>query len=342
MRSFRAGAVLIAAAVLVAGCSAAASDEPAVAEQVAAETASPEASGAAGTGSSLADLPRDGENEFIEALVGGSGDPLSPSDAQKSRSGAASANRGQSRLGELPSESEDTTTLAEPRTEALADGQPAPAGAASPSEPSPEALAVPSSPSSARTAAPAPSVAPSQQATQAPAPARAPATQAPAPSTQAPAPAPATQAPAPAPAAPAPAPTTQAPAPAAPAPSKSAASGAAIVSVTNDHRAAAGLGSLTRNGTLDSYAQSHAEWMASTGNFQHQDLGPVLRAAGASSVAENIADTGSSDAGTIVGLWMDSPGHRANILTGEFNSIGVGSAVSASGRVYTVQLFGTI
>ena len=53
---------------------------------------------------------------------------------------------------------------------------------------------------------------------------------------------------------------------------------------------------------------------------------------------ENIA-AGQLDAESVMTDWMNSPGHKANILTGEFVTMGVG-AVQINGNMFWVQLFG--
>ncbi len=56
-------------------------------------------------------------------------------------------------------------------------------------------------------------------------------------------------------------------------------------------------------------------------------------------MAENIA-AGASSASGVMSLWMDSAGHKANILNEKYTSIGVG-CVEVAGRRYWVQCFGT-
>ncbi len=112
----------------------------------------------------------------------------------------------------------------------------------------------------------------------------------------------------------------------------------AILCLLNKKRQNAGLGALDRSKKLQKAAQRHNDRMVGTGCFSHQcsgeagldtRLGSVeyLRD-GLSSWAygENIA-WGMYDRGTpraIVGAWMDSPGHLANILSPSFREIGVG------------------
>jgi uncharacterized protein YkwD len=60
--------------------------------------------------------------------------------------------------------------------------------------------------------------------------------------------------------------------------------------------------------------------------------------------AENLA-AGVKTPAEVVGLWMDSPGHRANILNCALRETGVGYVVDPNDRLnygtYWVQTFGT-
>ena len=49
--------------------------------------------------------------------------------------------------------------------------------------------------------------------------------------------------------------------------------------------------------------------------------------------AENVA-MGYPDAASVMDGWMNSPGHRANILSGNVTEIGVGLAYAADGAPY--------
>ncbi len=70
---------------------------------------------------------------------------------------------------------------------------------------------------------------------------------------------------------------------------------------------------------------------------------PWDRAAAAGSrcrtVGENIA-CGQRSAAEVVRGWMNSPGHRANILKPEFTRLGVGFAGGGRAGTYWTQLFG--
>lgn len=53
--------------------------------------------------------------------------------------------------------------------------------------------------------------------------------------------------------------------------------------------------------------------------------------------AENVAS--GQQPNQVVAAWMNSPGHRANILNPRYTEIGVGFARDASGRSYFTQNF---
>ena len=73
----------------------------------------------------------------------------------------------------------------------------------------------------------------------------------------------------------------------------------------------------------------------------HHDLQPVLTACGLRTVCENVAYGYPSGAAVTQG-WLDSPGHRANLLNPAFKLLGVGAAEGADGRWYAAQVFGTL
>ncbi|RSS82263.1 CAP domain-containing protein, partial [Streptomyces sp. WAC05292] len=169
----------------------------------------------------------------------------------------------------------------------------------------------------------------------APAPA-APVAQEPAPVREAPAQPPAAQPEPQAPAQP-PAARPEPQAPAAPEPSAPTAapdSGAAaqILALVNKERAAVGCPALTVNEQLAKAAQAHSEDMASHTTMSHtgsdgSDPGERITRAGYEwrTYGENVA-YGYSTAEQVMQGWMNSPGHRQNILNCAFKEIGVGLA----------------
>ncbi|MEU7143382.1 CAP domain-containing protein [Nocardia sp. NPDC046473] len=121
---------------------------------------------------------------------------------------------------------------------------------------------------------------------------------------------------------------------------------ATVVSLTNAERAKAGCPALAEESRLDQAAQAHTADMAARGVLDHNSSkgspGDRIKAAGyrARAWAENIA-SGQSTAAEVVGGWMRSPGHRANILNCSLRDIGVGFAKDRNGTPYWTQDFGT-
>ncbi|MEU4354197.1 CAP domain-containing protein [Streptomyces virginiae] len=213
-------------------------------------------------------------------------------------------------------------------------------------------------------ASPTPSVAPTPPASPtpsgSPAPSASPTPSAPpAPPKAKPKPKPSTERPVPAAPSPSPSPSpevpekTRPPAPSTPAPTATAtrpsldghsAQEAAVVTLVNQERARAGCGPIRANPPLAALAGAFSKDMATRGFFGHDDPDgntPWDRAAraGLSGLGgENIA-RGQGDAGSVMKAWMNSPGHKANILHCEFRTLGVGAHFAAGGPWWT-QDFG--
>jgi len=101
----------------------------------------------------------------------------------------------------------------------------------------------------------------------------------------------------------------------------------AVIAKTNAARARNGLPPLAADGQLMNGARNHARWMASSRNLTH-----------GRGVAENIG-MGQTSASEAVSSWMQSNGHRANILDGGHTRIGVAMAHSPDGTAYWCQQF---
>lgn len=116
------------------------------------------------------------------------------------------------------------------------------------------------------------------------------------------------------------------------------------VELTNKERERRGCGPLKTNDRLRTAARGHSEDMAARDYFNHTSPdgdGPGERAEAAGYDAwggENIA-MGYASAEDVVAGWMNSEGHRENILNCDFQAIGVGLADSARGEYWT-QMFG--
>ncbi|MBT2420276.1 sigma-70 family RNA polymerase sigma factor [Streptomyces sp. ISL-22] len=120
---------------------------------------------------------------------------------------------------------------------------------------------------------------------------------------------------------------------------------AQVVALVNKERADAGCGPLAQDAQLNNAAQGHSEDMAARDFFDHTnpdgaDPGQRITAAGYtwSTYAENIA-RGQQTPEAVMDSWMNSPGHRANILNCSFKDIGVGIH-KASGGPWWTQNFG--
>lgn len=117
---------------------------------------------------------------------------------------------------------------------------------------------------------------------------------------------------------------------------------AQVVALVNQFRAEAGCGPVSTNAQLTDAAQKHASDMSARDYFSHDTPEGVtfdqrIRAAGYDKPgAENIAK-GASTAAQVMDMWMNSPGHRRNILNCDLNALGVG--LDRDGD-YWVQDFG--
>ncbi|MCF2525910.1 CAP domain-containing protein [Yinghuangia soli] len=120
-----------------------------------------------------------------------------------------------------------------------------------------------------------------------------------------------------------------------------------VIALTNAERARHGMGALAYEPRLTQAAQVHSDDMAARDYFDHTGLDgrqPADRVTASGYVysrcAENIAAGQPTPAEVVTG-WMNSPGHRANILTPELTQIGIGIAYGGSYRIYWTQVFGT-
>ncbi|MEU9560110.1 CAP domain-containing protein [Streptomyces fumanus] len=121
---------------------------------------------------------------------------------------------------------------------------------------------------------------------------------------------------------------------------------AEVVGLTNRRRTGAGLPPLAADPRLTAAAQAHSADMVARDFYAHTDPDggrPWDRAGAAGAphrtVGENIACGQRSPADVVEG-WMNSPGHRANILKPDFTHIGVGLAGGGRAGTYWTQVFG--
>jgi uncharacterized protein YkwD len=101
-----------------------------------------------------------------------------------------------------------------------------------------------------------------------------------------------------------------------------------VVSYTNEERARYGLQPFAVDKELMDTAREHCEWMTRNRSMVHTHR----------PVAENIA-MGQPSSGDVVRAWMNSPGHRANILNPGNLHIGVAAFRTAEGTIFWCQQF---
>ncbi|WP_329085268.1 MULTISPECIES: CAP domain-containing protein [unclassified Streptosporangium] len=118
-----------------------------------------------------------------------------------------------------------------------------------------------------------------------------------------------------------------------------------VVRLTNAERQKGGCGPLASDPQLRSAAQGHSDDMAAKNYFSHtsqdgRDMTDRIKASGFSPMrawAENIA-MGQRTPAEVVTAWMNSSGHRANIMNCAYTHLGVGVANSSRG-IYWTQNF---
>lgn len=101
-----------------------------------------------------------------------------------------------------------------------------------------------------------------------------------------------------------------------------------VILHTNAERRRYGLPPLKVDADLVKSARKHCSWMTRTRSLQHTRQ----------AVAENIA-MGQRSSKEVVRDWMNSSGHRANILNRGHQRIGVAAYRTESGTIYWCQQF---
>lgn len=118
-----------------------------------------------------------------------------------------------------------------------------------------------------------------------------------------------------------------------------------VVKLVNAERAKQGLQPLTENWQLSRVARYKSADMAAKNYFSHTSptYGSPFRMMESfgikySSAGENIA-YGQKTPQQVMTAWMNSPGHRSNIMSPSYSQIGVGYATNKSGTPYWTQMF---
>lgn len=118
-----------------------------------------------------------------------------------------------------------------------------------------------------------------------------------------------------------------------------------VIELTNAERKKESLPPLKPNLKLLTAARGHGENMAKQNKLDHvlDEKTPAERVKAAgyryAATGENIA-WNQKDPAQVLEAWMNSPGHRANILNKDYVEIGVACVKNAKGERYWVQVFG--
>ena len=122
---------------------------------------------------------------------------------------------------------------------------------------------------------------------------------------------------------------------------------AEVVTIVNTERAKAGCSAVTVDDRLTAAARGHSADMAARGYFSHTtpegvEFSTRITNAGYrwSRAGENIAK-GQRTPAEVMTAWMNSSGHKANILNCAFTNIGVGVVADSGGSLVWTQDFAT-
>jgi uncharacterized protein YkwD len=105
----------------------------------------------------------------------------------------------------------------------------------------------------------------------------------------------------------------------------------------NSYRAANGLAGLSVAGDATAKAQQHANDMAAQGRLFHSSNLPSGIQNDWTALGENVGVGGSVD--QLESMFEASSAHRANLVNGAYNQIGVGVARGGDGQLYVTEFF---
>jgi uncharacterized protein YkwD len=117
-----------------------------------------------------------------------------------------------------------------------------------------------------------------------------------------------------------------------------------LVSQVNKRRANHGLPALRMATCIDGFSATWAQWLDDHDAFQHADMSRLMTRCDLSYASENLAGwSGSYAPSGIVNLWMNSDGHRQNILSRKARRVGVTVFYDQSRRqFFAVMEFGRL
>jgi uncharacterized protein YkwD len=110
---------------------------------------------------------------------------------------------------------------------------------------------------------------------------------------------------------------------------------------TNALRKTEGVRALKEHDTLTRKAEDWAQHMARTGRLEHSKLTDGLGGLRWTALGENVGYSSrtSDTLKTIHNLFVNSAGHRANLVNPKFTHMGVGVATDSRGRVWVAEVF---
>lgn len=112
-----------------------------------------------------------------------------------------------------------------------------------------------------------------------------------------------------------------------------------LLYIHNQERCNRGYKKLKLDDNLCSYAQTHSDKMASRNSLYHSNMGDLMDVNNdAMFVGENIA-WGQKSEKEVVKSWMNSRGHRKNILNNQYEKVGFGLQKDSKGRIYWCAVF---
>lgn len=110
---------------------------------------------------------------------------------------------------------------------------------------------------------------------------------------------------------------------------------------TNALRSSVGVRQLDEHGTLTAKAEAWANYMASTGRLEHSNLSSNLPGVSWTALGENVgwSSPTSDTLLTIHNSFVNSSGHKKNLVDSRFTHMGIGVATDGSGRVWVAEVF---
>ncbi|MGW0433987.1 CAP domain-containing protein [Micromonospora sp. NPDC003197] len=120
-----------------------------------------------------------------------------------------------------------------------------------------------------------------------------------------------------------------------------------VLAIVNQERSANGCGAVKINAKLATSARQHSadqaanDKMSHTGSDGSSFVQRAQRAGYQNAIGENVA-AGYRTPTAVMEGWMNSSGHRANILNCQAKAIGIGVVAAADGTLYWTQVFGSV